>query len=45
MSNGGIIGPTTTITPGSPGTSATVTRITSSGTHTMQPGTTKLQLL
>ena len=40
MANGGIIGPTVTITPGSPGTATTITRKCASGSHVMQPGTT-----
>ena len=41
MANGGIIGPVNTITPGGPGTAETITRVTASGSHTMQPTTSK----
>ena len=42
MANGGIIGPTQTVTAAIP---ETITSVTSSGTHTVQPTTTKANIL
>ena len=42
MANGGIIGPIQTVTPAEPDT---ITSITGNTTHSVQPGTTKANIL
>ena len=42
MSNGGIIGPTQTVTPA---VADTITSVTATGTHTVQGTTTKANIL